>query len=249
MRRQTKYTFHFVNLCKKNSLYCSGMRPLMYSDHLARTQNLGWHRCGEDIVYFPNARRRDGRGTKPTFTLSFQLEFPHDHDRVYLAHCYPYSYSELQEYLRGVERRPEAREFWERAPLCQTEAGNSVDLVTITSGVRDLEGPAAQDRPAVFISARVHPGESNSSWVMKVTPPRVYHRSPPSPPFPGRRRRRRRRRRLLPAPHSQRRAPCLLLPCACSHPSPSPPLFCRLPRAGAGSRTHRSTDQPVGEQT
>ena len=42
---------------------------------------------------------------------------------------------------------------------------NEVDLLTITA-VNMKENPIA-DRNYVIISARVHPGESNSSWVMK----------------------------------------------------------------------------------
>lgn len=30
------------------------------------------------------------------FTLTFNIEFPHDNDTVYFAHSYPYTYSDLQ---------------------------------------------------------------------------------------------------------------------------------------------------------
>jgi hypothetical protein len=35
----------------------------------------------------------------PSYTLTFNIEFPHDDDQVYLAHCYPYTYTDLQDYL------------------------------------------------------------------------------------------------------------------------------------------------------
>lgn len=35
----------------------------------------------------------------PRYILSFLLEFPHDMDTVYLAYNYPYTYTNLQEYL------------------------------------------------------------------------------------------------------------------------------------------------------
>jgi len=35
----------------------------------------------------------------PSYTLTFNIEFPHDNDQVYLAHCYPYTYTDLQDYL------------------------------------------------------------------------------------------------------------------------------------------------------
>lgn len=34
-----------------------------------------------------------------TYTLSFNAEFPHDDDCVYIAHSYPYTYTDLQDYL------------------------------------------------------------------------------------------------------------------------------------------------------
>ena len=96
-----------VNFCKRTSLYSTGLRPLMHSAALASAATpVGWHRCGEDIAYFPNTRLREtapatvaapGRGARrQLFTLSFAVEFPADGDLVYLAHCFPYPYSALQ---------------------------------------------------------------------------------------------------------------------------------------------------------
>ena len=31
-----------------------------------------------------------------SYTLTFNIEFPHDDDTVYFAHSYPYTYSDLQ---------------------------------------------------------------------------------------------------------------------------------------------------------
>ena len=37
-----------------DSLYNCGMKPLMYSENLARTKNIGWVRHGNDIKYYRN---------------------------------------------------------------------------------------------------------------------------------------------------------------------------------------------------
>ena len=51
-----------------------------------------------------------------------------------------------------------------RNTLCRTIAGNKCEYVTITS--RDNVDKKAE-RKGVLLSARVHPGESNASWMMK----------------------------------------------------------------------------------
>lgn len=39
----------------------------------------------------------------PTHTLSFTIEFPYENDTVYLAYCYPYTYSQLQDRLLLIQ--------------------------------------------------------------------------------------------------------------------------------------------------
>ena len=52
-----------------------------------------------------------------------------------------------------------------RSLLCTTIAGNRVDLLTVTNFNASIAEIA--ERPYVAISARVHPGETNASWMMK----------------------------------------------------------------------------------
>ncbi len=49
-----------------------------------------------------------------------------------------------------------------RATLCKSLAGNKVEYITITDKTADI-----RHKRSVVITARVHPGESNSSFVMK----------------------------------------------------------------------------------
>lgn len=48
--------------------------------------------------------------------------------------------------------------------LCCTIKNNSVPLITVTSKSSCVP---IEERPIVFLSARVHPGETNSSWIMR----------------------------------------------------------------------------------
>ncbi len=59
---------------------------------------------------------------------------------------------------------PLRSQYVTRTKLCETLAGNRQDLLQITAcGTR--EEVAARKR--VVITARIHPGESNSSFIMK----------------------------------------------------------------------------------
>ncbi len=52
-----------------------------------------------------------------------------------------------------------------RAPLCQTLAGNQCDMLIITNFVGNSDHIA--ERPAVILTAKVHPGETNSSFIIE----------------------------------------------------------------------------------
>lgn len=64
--------------------------------------------------------------------------------------------------LSEIEKRK--LDYVSRNTLCRTLAGNRCDYLTITSRT-NLDN--LNTKKGVVISARVHPGESNSSWMMK----------------------------------------------------------------------------------
>ena len=49
--------------------------------------------------------------------------------------------------------------------MCKTLAGNDSDMIIITNFTSEDEDIA--ERQAVILSSRVHPGESNASFVME----------------------------------------------------------------------------------
>lgn len=97
------YKFNIVNLMKPESSYNQGMKPLFYSTKQAESQDgqgLGWYRDGQNICYFQNSLKKKGGGFY--FTLTFSVQFMHDDDEVYVAHCYPYTYSDCCELLQRL---------------------------------------------------------------------------------------------------------------------------------------------------
>lgn len=165
-RPSTKYKFTIMNLLKSGSLYNEGMRPLVYSEMDAVKKKIGWVRRGEDIKYYKNAiKREDTAKDKYHYSLTWTCEFPNENDTYYFAHCYPYTYSDLQEYLQEFRNDPVQSRICKQRVLCRTLAGNSVYVLTVTNPSRR---PAdAEAKQIVVVTARVHPGETNSSWMMK----------------------------------------------------------------------------------
>lgn len=155
------YRFTIINFTKPASLYNRGMRPLFYSEKEANTHNIGWQRIGDQIKYYRNNQGQDGRHC---FSLTWTFQFPHNKDTCYFAHCYPYTYTNLQEYLSSINNDPVRSKFCKIRVLCHTIARNMVYVLTITSPLKNTD---TRKRKAVILTARVHPGETNSSWIIK----------------------------------------------------------------------------------
>ncbi|XP_055203136.1 cytosolic carboxypeptidase 3 isoform X2 [Gorilla gorilla gorilla] len=161
MRAGIVYRFTIVNFTKPASLYSRGMRPLFYSEKEAKAHHIGWQRIGDQIKYYRNNPGQDGHHY---FSLTWTFQFPHNKDTCYFAHCYPYTYTNLQEYLSGISNDPVRSKFCKIRVLCHTLARNMVYILTITTPLKNSD---SRKRKAVILTARVHPGETNSSWIMK----------------------------------------------------------------------------------
>ncbi|CAG5056032.1 unnamed protein product [Parnassius apollo] len=165
-KKQMMYRFSIVNLSKAESLYNEGMRPLLYSTKDAQLHSIGWRRCGDNIAYYKNDSTCEEEEQFPSYTLTFNIEFPHTDDIVYIAHCYPYTYSDLQEYMSRLQAHPVKSTYSKLRLLCRTLAGNNVYYLTITAP-QNCNEMEQKKKKAVIITARVHPGETPSSWMMK----------------------------------------------------------------------------------
>lgn len=90
---------------------------------------------GSDISYFQNFYRRENlRLTRYYYTFTFTHEFTGaNNDQVYFAHCFPYTYSDLQDDLSRIEKDSYTQNFFYRNNLCRTLAGNKCEYITITS--------------------------------------------------------------------------------------------------------------------
>ncbi|XP_041852156.1 cytosolic carboxypeptidase 2 [Melanotaenia boesemani] len=167
MKAGVTYRFTIINLMKSNSLYSHGMRPLLYSERAAKENGVGWQRIGSNIRYYRNCSQSTKNNSDVIFlySLTWTFQFPYDSDTCYLAHCYPYTYSRLQRYLRRISSNPAVASYCQVRVLCHSLAGNAVYVVTITS--KAVGRQESRNKKAVVVTARVHPGETNGSWVME----------------------------------------------------------------------------------
>ncbi|XP_060889988.1 cytosolic carboxypeptidase 4 isoform X3 [Labrus mixtus] len=172
MQPVVPYRFNVINCEKTNSQFNYGMQPVLYSVRAALEGRPQWVRTGDDVCYYRNHFCSSrGRRTSTFYTLTFTVTFKHHEDVCYIAYHYPYTYSTLKAHLKQLQRCVDPSSvFFRQQVLCETLKGNSCPLVTITAcpssrSWRDLH--QLRNRPCIVLTARVHPGESNASWVMK----------------------------------------------------------------------------------
>ena len=159
--------FNIMNLTKPQSLYSKGLKPLIFSSKTSQN----WERGGFDISYLQNSLIKKviipGQPNN-YFTLSFSYTFIYADERVFFAQSYPYTYNQLNKYLKTLTSNLNFKSYLNVSTLCKTLAGNDCFLLTITDGVtQNDENFKSRDKKVVFFSGRVHPGETNSSYTIK----------------------------------------------------------------------------------
>ena len=151
-----------MNYSKGDSMFNYGMKVTVYSEKKAELNKVGWHRACTDISYFKNNIRKYGSFSKYYYTATFTYTFEHDDDSVFFSYCYPYTYTDMQNEISEIEKDPIRSNFVQRQTLCKTLAGVDCQLLTITSSIKK-----EKLKKGVCITARVHPGETVGSFMMR----------------------------------------------------------------------------------
>ncbi|XP_043397904.1 cytosolic carboxypeptidase-like protein 5 isoform X9 [Chelonia mydas] len=172
---------NIVNMNKQSKLYSQGMSPFVRTLPIRPR----WERIRERPTF---------EMMETQFVLSFVHRFlEYRGATTYFAFCYPFSYTECQEMLAQLDSRFEECKYmspsspldaiyYHRELLCRSLDNLRVDLITVTSchGMREEHEPRLDNlfpdeaipRPrcfagkrVFFLSSRVHPGETPSSFV------------------------------------------------------------------------------------
>ncbi|KAM8826242.1 cytosolic carboxypeptidase-like protein 5 isoform 2-T3 [Synchiropus picturatus] len=170
-----------MNMNNQRILYNQGMAPLV--------RTVPGKECWERIRDRPTCETIDD-----AFVLSFMHRTSEIRGATtYFSFCYPFSYTECQEMLQQLGERfshisrlsptsPPNEVYYHRELLCHSLDGNRVDLITVTncSGMQDQREPRLarlfpdsdtarphcfSGKKVFFLSSRVHPGETPSSFV------------------------------------------------------------------------------------
>uniref|UniRef100_A0A1I7WTS3 Peptidase_M14 domain-containing protein n=1 Tax=Heterorhabditis bacteriophora TaxID=37862 RepID=A0A1I7WTS3_HETBA len=97
------------------------------------------------------------------YSIRFKVTFQNKGDICYFAYHYPYTYSYLEATLSKCLSRLTHSIYYRKDVIGTSLGGNKVNLLTITApGSRS----DIHQRDTILLTARVHPGESNSSWMM-----------------------------------------------------------------------------------
>ncbi|XP_078484968.1 cytosolic carboxypeptidase 6-like isoform X2 [Ciona intestinalis] len=154
VRPDQRVIFNVVNFSKTKSLYREGMSPVVKS-----TSRPKWQRIPSKTVYYyrcPDHRKN--------YVMSFLFCFDRaEENEVYhFSYSYPYTYSRLQTYLERIEKKQ--LNYFKRDLLTLTVQQRRLDLLTITAH----ENFNDSDRKnVVFVTSRVHPGESPASHIVQ----------------------------------------------------------------------------------
>jgi len=154
--------FNIINLLKYDSLFNYGMQVAVFSERRHHKTGEGWMRAGKQIVYERSDLLVEGSPKKYYYSLSFTYDFKSE-DRVYFAHSYPYTHTRLNELLLGISSNPIKAKACRREIIGKSLMNLNVECLTLSE-----ERPLVQDnRKAIVLMARQHPGETVGSWVME----------------------------------------------------------------------------------
>lgn len=156
VRKSINYQFYISGFHKAGGVFSSGSRVFFHSHKNAMRNGVGWMRGGNFYCYGVTGSPANKRRA----SLRFQMQFPFDNDTVYMCYALPYTFSDLSRDCSVWARSP----LVEMSTLCKTVGGRACPMITVTNSESVM---ADDDKPSIFLTARIHPGESNSSIVMK----------------------------------------------------------------------------------
>ena len=172
---------NIINLVKNKIILNNKTRILCYYDGQ-------WSRDTNDVYYYPNdipylidnnlinnnntnndnanLTNNNKSFNFHTLTFSFDLsKITSNKKYIYFAYCYPYTYSQLTDYITSLNSLNSNKSYLRTDNIGETLDGNKIYMLIITNFNDSFETIA--NKKAIILTGRVHPGESNSSYVIQ----------------------------------------------------------------------------------
>ena len=167
-KRDQKVTFDIMNLLRKKTKYCYGIKIWIFSTKNNKINKTGWYHTNDRVEYSRNNLYKLQKGKRIFYsTLSFDYVFEYDDDEVYFANCIPYTYTDQMKDLNEYQKHENTKyPFFVRKTLCTTLAGNDVDYIIINNN-NTSSTPGGEEKEGAVFFARQHPSETVGSYVMK----------------------------------------------------------------------------------
>ena len=175
------YVFSIRNMGFQQKLYKLGLRPV----YRIAPHSMKWRRFTGPIRWDLDDAKQN---LHVTWTHNFGSNFDPKTDTAYWAWTYPYSFEEsLEKSQKWISKfaKKYTDVYTNREVICYSREKRPVELLTVTKDTKRLEEreelieglfpeakgdlttrPFKFDKPTIFISARVHPGETPASYVL-----------------------------------------------------------------------------------
>ncbi|KAK9693031.1 Zinc carboxypeptidase [Popillia japonica] len=151
VRQDQRVIFNIVNISKSRNLFNTNMTPIVKS-----TTRPKWQRIPKRNVFYYRSPVHQNN-----YVLSFTFGFDREDEIFQFALAPPYSYSRLQSFLLSLDSKGRhSKCFLKREIIGSTVQKRKLDLITIGAPENMNE-----KQRVIIILARVHPGESPSSFV------------------------------------------------------------------------------------
>ncbi|OHT08777.1 Clan MC, family M14, Zinc carboxypeptidase-like metallopeptidase [Tritrichomonas foetus] len=104
-----EYAFTIVGFYRQCNLHWKGSKAAVYSENASKS-GIGWQRIGENLNYY---KFKGGKFPEWAFFFTFNVV---EKDTMYFAHAYPYTYTDLNNFLQKLSSSSECKV----STLCKT---------------------------------------------------------------------------------------------------------------------------------
>ena len=167
--RDTSKVFYYTNdipfLIESNDNKCPNKLSMNINESFTNVGNSNNNFNIYDLVMNVNSSKEKDNNNQNFHTLTFQFDFSKintDTKYVYFAYCYPYTYTQLTNYLFSLNIYNKILRI---DSIGQTLDNNKLYMLIITNFEDSFDTLA--NKKAIIFTARVHPGESSSSFVIQ----------------------------------------------------------------------------------